>query len=233
MSAPVLPSPSPGVLPPSGAGRFSALLDEDVWSWSEELVRLLGHAEQPTLVTTELFLHHVLPPDRPVAAALLEAATEGPCTVRLRARTSRGRDLVLDVSAAPRPRAAGAPSWLSSGIEGTVAPVADRAHEVAGSPSTRPVEDARELLVLALGLGRDAALALLTHHARARRLTVAELARDLVRVCAAVPTSQLSQALVAAALSGAADTPHAAASHPGAADPGGAGFPARGASAIP
>lgn len=206
MSAPAVPV-LPRQQPPPGAGRFSALLDEDLWSWSEELVALLGHTEHPTLVTTELFLHHVLPADRHAVGTLLEEATERPCSATARARTTRGHDLVLRITAGPRPRPPGSPRWLSTGIEGSVVPSEEPRSALVGAAGARPVEHARAVVMHAFGLGTDAALALLGHYARVRRLTLEDLARDVVRACEPVATTLVTRALVAAALSG--QTPQA------------------------
>lgn len=201
MSAPAVPLPPPATASP-GTGRFSALLEEDLWSWSEDLVALLGHAEPPTLVTTDLFLHHVVPADRPATLALLRAATGHPGTVRVRARTSRGRGLGLVITAGPRPRAPGSPGGLSAGIEGGVAVCTEPGDASSGPGPTRLITHARQVVASAFGLGTEAALALLGHHARARRLTVDEVAEDVLRACGHLPTHQVPRGLVAAALSG-------------------------------
>lgn len=197
MSAPAVP---PQPLPSAGVSHFSALLDEDLWSWSDDLVALLGHRQHPILVTTELFLHHVLPADRPAVSALLEEATDHPCSALVRARTTRGDDLFLHLTARPRPRVPGAPDWLSAGIEGSVVVVDPPGRAPAPAGGDWSFEHARGVVMYAFDLGTDAATALLGHYARARRVEVEELSRDLVRAVERVPRHQVTRGLVATVL---------------------------------
>ena len=108
------------------AGAFTAVLDQDVWAWSTELVALLGYDEHPVEATTEIFLEHVWASDRPSVCRALEEASGGPTATMATLLTETGRPLSVVLSAQPSPGQEHVPDWLTRALQGTVVVLADR-----------------------------------------------------------------------------------------------------------
>ncbi len=68
-------SSEPGDRPATGwprAGRFSFLIHEDRWEWSDEVAQIHGYEPGTVAPTTELVLSHKHPDDKPTVAELIE-----------------------------------------------------------------------------------------------------------------------------------------------------------------
>ncbi|SDD21370.1 hypothetical protein [Auraticoccus monumenti] len=107
-------------------GSFTAVLDEDVWAWSSELVAMLGFTEHPVEATTEIFLEHVWASDRASVCQALEEATGGPTATMATLLTEAGRPLSVVLSAQPAPGHEHIPDWLTGAVQGTVVDLGDR-----------------------------------------------------------------------------------------------------------
>lgn len=107
------------------AGGFTAVLDQDVWVWSTELVAMLGYAEHPVEATTEIFLEHVWVTERRQVCQALEEASGGPTATMATLLTQTGRPMSVVLSAQPGPGHEHLPDWLTSAVQGTVVELGD------------------------------------------------------------------------------------------------------------
>ncbi len=174
---------------PQAVGRFRVELPSDTWWWSDEVYEMHGFVPGEVVPTTALVLAHKHPDDRDrVAGSLVHAARTGePFGSMHRIVDATGRARTLAIAAHGTPPGRGAAVTV---LEGYLVDITAAHHEAArreASASIRAadesrsvIEQAKGVLMVAFGVGPDAAFDLLRQRSNHANVPVRELARRLV-----------------------------------------------------
>jgi hypothetical protein len=179
---------------PLGEYRYDLVREE--WWWSPDMFALHGFAPGEVVPTTALALAHKHPDDLDRATHVFEAATTGGTSFSLPHRivsASGSERTVVATGRVRRDPSTGAVVELSGWAADVTAYVGSRAAEEAGAQiraaaQTRgTIEQAKGMIMLAVGVGADEAFALLRRTSNDRNVPVRTLAALVVRAGEAAP----------------------------------------------
>lgn len=179
---------------PLGEYRYDLVREE--WWWSPDMFALHGFAPGEVVPTTRLALAHKHPDDLDRATRVFEAATTGgtPFSLPHRIVSANGSErTVVATGQVRRDPETGAVVELSGWAADVTAYVGSRAAAEAGAQiraaaQTRgTIEQAKGMIMLALGADADDAFALLRRTSNDRNVPVRTLAALVVRAGEAAP----------------------------------------------
>lgn len=177
-------------------GEYRYDLVREEWWWSPDMFALHGFAPGEVVPTTALALAHKHPDDLDRATRVFEAATAGgiPFSLPHRIVSASGSErTVVATGQVRRDPATGAVVELSGWAADVTAYVGSRAAEEAGAQiraaaQTRgTIEQAKGMIMLALGADADDAFALLRRTSNDRNVPVRTLAALVVSAAEAAP----------------------------------------------
>lgn len=173
---------------PQQVASFVYRVQEQAWSWSDDLFSMHGFAPGEVVPTTDLLLAHKHPEDVARAAEVIEQAlaTGEPYSSRHRLIDANGRERTVVVVG----RGVTCNGRVVE-LQGYFVDVTQAVEEDAMGRATRAIEAAREhqgpleqakgALMVTLGLDADTAFALLAAKSQASNTKVHQVAEDLVR----------------------------------------------------
>jgi len=177
-------------------GEYRYDLVREEWWWSPDMFALHGFAPGEVVPTTALALAHKHPDDLDRATRVLEAATTGgtPFSLPHRILCANGSErTVVATGQVRRDPATGAVVELSGWAADVTTYVGSRAAEEAGAQiraaaQTRgTIEQAKGMIMLAVGMDADEAFALLRRTSNDRNVPVHRLAALVVRAGEVAP----------------------------------------------
>ena len=170
-------------------GTFRLELPVERWTWSDEVYLMHGFAPGDVVPSTDLVVSHKHPEDSAHLAGLLREAAEGPtpfsCVYRM--RDARGANRVLGIVGSGRRDSA---DGGTTTLEGYVVDLTDSYREavqreatasiLASSLSRSTIEQAKGIVMAALGVSGDEAFAVLRRFSNDSNTPLREVADHLV-----------------------------------------------------
>ncbi|HXH79718.1 PAS and ANTAR domain-containing protein [Nocardioides sp.] len=179
-------------------GYFSYFVEDDVWSWSDGMYELHGYEPRAMPATTDLMLKHKHPDDALRAYEVLEAVTSDglpfSCYHRIISTDDQVR-YVLSVGRGvlgPHGRVESVTGYFVdlTGVRERQVPQDGETALVRAAEARSTVDQAKGIVMVALGCDDVAAFTMLREHADRSDLKVGELAQMLVEEVAARPLAE-------------------------------------------
>jgi len=179
-------------------GFFTYFVGDDVWSWSDGMYELHGYEPGAMAATTDLLLKHKHPDDALRAFEALESATGNgfpfSCYHRIISASGQVR-YVLSVGRGvfgPQGRVEEVTGYFvdMTGVREAQGPTEGETALVRVAETRSMVDQAKGIVMVALGCDDVAAFAMLRKYADERDMKVGELARRFVEEVAERPLSE-------------------------------------------